>query len=145
MITETDIRHYLFRPGSDKKVSGSDPDVAERTSNGDSGNGEVFLCRQCLAVITSTSQKTEINGSHRHSFANPHGMFFEIGCFRHAPGCVYSSDASYEFTWFKGFNWRIAVCRGCLNHLGWLFTSASHSFSGLILENLILSERSEKQ
>lgn len=101
------------------------------------GEGTFLVCRDCLCVITSENEKIEINGSHVHGFTNPHGMFFDIGCFSSAPGCAYSDLSSDEFTWFKGFSWRVAFCRKCSAHLGWLFTSDSSQFNGLILTRLI--------
>lgn len=115
------------------------PDIDSDAKESDTGNGGgVFLCCKCMKIVTFASEKTAVNGSYNHGFANPHGLFFEISCFKNAPGCVYSNESSSEFTWFKGFSWRIAACRGCMNHLGWLFTSAKSSFHGLIADRLVL-------
>ena len=97
-----------------------------------------ICCRQCNHVITSQNEIIEIQGAHRHTFANPHGIVFEIGCFSTAPGCGCAGPASYEFSWFKGFSWRIALCLLCLTHLGWLFSSTGDTgFYGLILDHLV--------
>lgn len=99
---------------------------------------EYLLCRQCLQVITSPSERIMVEGLHRHTFANPHGIVFEIGCFNSATGCSYAGPPSDEFAWFKGFSWQVAVCIQCLSHLGWLFTSTGHgNFHGLILDRLV--------
>jgi len=99
---------------------------------------ESIRCRQCHQVITRSSERIEIQGSHQHTFANPHGIVFNIGCFRSCSGCGYIGPASGEFTWFRGFSWRIAICSKCLTHLGWLFASrGNQSFNGLILDRLI--------
>ncbi len=103
----------------------------------ETGEGGYLVCRACMHIITSTTEKIEINGSHIHGFTNPHGLYFDLGCFRHAPGCGYSKESSYEFTWFSGYAWRIAVCRTCYTHLGWLFTSGASRFNGLILNKLM--------
>jgi len=100
---------------------------------------KVLLCRQCSRVITRRSLKAYIDGAHEHTFANPHGIVFEIGCFKSAAGCIYAGQPTGEFSWFKGFMWQIAVCGSCLSHVGWLFTSGSNSFAGLILDRLIES------
>jgi len=72
------------------------------------------------------------------SFANPHGIVFEIGCFTAVKGCGYVGPPSDEFSWFAGYDWRVAVCFMCLTHLGWFFSSAGkESFHGLILDRLI--------
>lgn len=100
-----------------------------------------ILCRQCRQVITTEEQRTVVHGAHQHTFANPSGVVFEIGCFKTAVGCGYSGHASKEFTWFAGFNWRIAVCSMCLTHLGWFFESISGTrFHGLILDRLARSD-----
>jgi hypothetical protein len=75
-----------------------------------------------------------------HTFANPHGIVFEIGCFGAVEGCGYAGPASDEFSWFKGFSWRVVVCVMCLTHLGWFFESRDGgNFHGLILDRLLFS------
>jgi hypothetical protein len=97
-----------------------------------------IVCRQCLHVITFSTEHRIINGAHLHTFANPEGIIFEIGCYHDAKGCGYIGPASSEFTWFNGYVWRIAVCGYCLVHLGWRFTGADgHFFHGLITSRLI--------
>ena len=95
-----------------------------------------FFCVYCNSLITNSNFQIKINTSHRHTFPNPHGIVFEIGCFKEAMGCSALKESSNEFSWFSGYNWRIAVCSSCLNHLGWLFTSNANSFFGLILEKI---------
>jgi hypothetical protein len=113
-------------------------DVEEEISDKEPDDDEHILCGQCLNQITQPSQKTEIAGAHRHSFANPHGIVFDIGCFKSAGGCKYVGPATDEFTWFVGYRWRVSVCAACLVHLGWLFVSSSEQgFFGLILNRLI--------
>lgn len=112
--------------------------VESEAEEKESDDEEYILCRQCLHVITSSTERIVVQGLHRHTFANPHGIVFEIGCFRSSIGCGYAGPASDEFTWFQGFSWRVAVCVRCLTHLGWLFTSMGYeSFHGLILDRLI--------
>jgi hypothetical protein len=114
---------------------------AESHSKEATDTGNHLLCRQCLQVITHASEQIAVAGSHQHTFANPHGIVFEIGCFRTAEGCGYVGPPTDEFSWFNGFMWRVAVCSACLTHLGWLFTSSgSNRFTGLILDRLIESE-----
>jgi len=98
----------------------------------------VILCRRCGHLITRPRNRIIKDGNHRHTFANPSGLVFEIGCFSHAEGCGPSGEPSAEFTWFRGFQWRLALCRACFVHLGWQFTSlgGSAGFWGLILNRL---------
>ena len=132
--------HYLFRlppeqPDPEKVpeiMPQEDPDTLAEEDDG-------ILCRTCLYVITRPEERIIVNGSHDHTFANPSGIVYQIGCFRSAEGCGYAGSASAEFSWFPGFSWRIAVCGRCLGHLGWLFIgSGNDSFHGLILDHLIL-------
>lgn len=94
------------------------------------------LCGNCRFQITLLQERIEVAAAHRHTFANPNGYLFEIGCFRRASGCVTTGGKTIEFTWFKGYFWQIAICRNCLTHLGWRFQSANDLFYGLILDRL---------
>ncbi|MFA6009351.1 MAG: cereblon family protein [Desulfobacteraceae bacterium] len=129
----------LFRPDKCKKCEGGKTKyiTTTRPLESQAGEGGFLVCRACMRVITSEGEKIEMNGAHAHGFTNPHGMFFDVGCFRAAPGCAYSKQSSYEFSWFNGYVWRIAVCRTCFTHLGWLFTSGASRFNGLILDKLL--------
>ncbi len=100
---------------------------------------KAILCRRCMHTITSSTERKEVNGSHLHTFANPDGIVFEIGCYGNAWGCRFVGPASTEFTWFKGCLWRIAVCSHCLAHLGWHFSSSGdYFFHGLITDRLLI-------
>jgi hypothetical protein len=100
-----------------------------------------IVCRQCRHPVTRPQERVAMAGSHRHSFANPEGLVFEIGCFRQASGCRHAGSGSPEFTWFPGYRWRIALCSGCLVQLGWRFESPLQpDFSALILERLLSAE-----
>jgi hypothetical protein len=103
----------------------------------DSPDGEFLLCANCLNMITARRAAMTVNGSHEHTFANPSGLVYTIGCFRWAPGCFAFGDTSAEFAWFSGYLWRVVICAACQCHLGWLFSSGESSFFGLILKNMI--------
>ena len=134
---------YWFRvPGKDKggRSAGDLPEKAPEDQLLDEDE-ELIVCRHCGRPITRPAERIEKAGSHKHTFANPHGIVFEIGCFRSAIGCGYSGPATNEFTWFQGYSWRVAVCGSCTTHLGWFFSSTgSDSFHGLILDRLKSSE-----
>lgn len=99
---------------------------------------EYIRCRQCRNILASPDDRISVQGSHQHTFANPHGIVFEIGCFTAVKGCGHIGPPSDEFTWFAGYSWRVAVCLVCLTHLGWFFSSSGkESFHGLILDRLI--------
>jgi ribosomal protein L40E len=96
----------------------------------------LILCRNCHYPITRPSERIEVASAHCHTFTNPNGYLFEIGCFRNADGCVTTGIRTDEFTWFSGYTWQIGICRKCLNHLGWHFQSIGDHFFGLILDRL---------
>lgn len=98
---------------------------------------KAITCALCNHHITDPSRQIMVNNSFHHVFANPHGLVFEIGCFKDAKGCVAASIASTEFSWFMGFSWQVGACNRCSSHLGWIFSSESNRFYGLILEKLI--------
>lgn len=128
---------YLFRPDS-KSEKGDGRVVAAPRDDTLTETPEAIVCRQCQHGITASAERTVVNGAHVHTFANPEGIVFEIGCYRKAWGCGYLGPASPEFTWFAGYVWRIAVCSNCLIHLGWRFSSPDgHVFHGLITSRLV--------
>ena len=97
---------------------------------------EIITCALCNNHITDLCRQIIVNKSFNHTFANPYGQVFEIGCFSQAKGCLPGSMGSTEFSWFFGFSWQIGICNQCLTHLGWIFSSKSDLFYGLILEKL---------
>ncbi len=101
--------------------------------------GRRLLCGHCAHPITDEEEKIAIQGGHEHTYANPHGYMFHIGCFNRAPGCIHAGQATAENTWFAGHEWRIALCANCGAHLGWRFRNPSGAgFHGLILAQLVL-------
>ena len=59
---------------------------------------EYIRCRQCRNIIASPDDRIAIQGAHRHTFANPHGIVFEIGCFKGVKGCGHVGAPSDEFS-----------------------------------------------
>ncbi|MDH5559996.1 MAG: cereblon family protein [Deltaproteobacteria bacterium] len=97
-----------------------------------------LLCIYCSHKITAEQFKTEIQGGFQHTFLNPSGIVFEIGCFLEAEGCLELGDRNYDWSWFQGFSWQTALCAQCHNHLGWYFCSHENkTFFGLILDRLV--------
>lgn len=132
MATTLLLKRTTERPAGSRR-----PD--ERTGPGEDA-GRVLVCTECLHAITTSGARIEMSGSHAHTFSNPHGFVFHIGCFAVAPGCDAASESSTYFSWFPGYAWQIAVCRGCGSHLGWLFLSADSRFHGLIVDRLAETE-----
>ena len=98
-----------------------------------------LLCRFCLNTITDNSRETTALGQFIHCRTNPAGFMFEFGCYAGAPGCSSRGAATTEHTWFPGHSWKLAICRYCGEHLGWLFRG-DISFYGLILDRLVSEE-----
>lgn len=100
-------------------------------------NKKNILCKTCGKMITSDEEGIAINGSHEHTFMNPRGLVFHIGCFSGADNCHIMGAPTGEYTWFPGFLWCYVVCTGCLTHLGWHYQSGGGGFFGLILDHLV--------
>ena len=132
---------FFFRQQDYPHIIGIESLLEDESGEKTAEKKENILCRQCRGIITSVSKGIAVNGAHRHAFANPEGIVYEIGCFFSAPGCASTGPPTDEFSWFRGFSWRVAVCRTCRTHLGWLFIgSAQNTFSGLILDRLIFPD-----
>jgi hypothetical protein len=99
-------------------------------------DSEALLCKACRHRITTASARIEAFGAHLHDRMNPAGYVFRLGLFARAPGVMSVTAPSGEFPWFPGHLWQIVVCRGCLEHLGWLFSGASRFFA-LLPEKLV--------
>ena len=101
------------------------------------GGEEALRCAACGALVTRESERIEVEGAHRHEFANPAGKRFRIGCFGAAPGALARGAPTRFWSWFEGHAWRVALCRGCGVQLGWRFVSPDgEGFFGLILDAL---------
>ena len=139
MISRGTHPGILLRQLPEKRFHEKPEDKTEdKTDVEISDDDQHILCRQCLLIITRETERIAVNGTHQHACANPHGIVFEIGCFRSAVGCRHVGPSSNEWSWFPGFNWKIAVCHRCLIHLGWFFArSTPDRFYGFILNRLI--------
>ncbi len=99
---------------------------------------ERLFCSTCRHPVTHLNQRIAVGGGHEHRCINPQGIVYRIGCFREA-SCTADGEATLEYTWFRGYAWRIAWCAHCRAHLGWEFQSDSDCFRGLIVDRLISS------
>ena len=139
MISSSPDFVYFFRipadqPGIEDGTTTIEKEAEERSPEEEN----YILCRQCHQAITKPADRIVVQGSHHHTFANPHGIVFEIGCFRNVEACGYAGAASDDFTWFAGYSWRVCFCVVCLTHLGWMFSrEMGDNFHGLILDRLI--------
>lgn len=123
-----------LRPGEQASPEGlEDVDVRDEQER-------VIRCAACGARVTKEAFRITMNGAHEHEFMNPSGIRFVIQCFSAASGCVAEGERSTVWSWFPGFAWEIALCRGCGAHLGWSFHSlesqGTRTFYGLVKERL---------
>lgn len=127
-----------LRPGSKPKRKHSTGHQSQTENDTLPEEEELWIaCRSCHQLLTRPSHRVAVHGSHQHTFANPGGVVFEIGCFRSVKGCQLTGPPSTDFTWFSGHSWQIAICSACQTHLGWLFKSQNDGpFFGLILDRL---------
>ncbi|NUP10589.1 MAG: hypothetical protein HOW73_31465 [Polyangiaceae bacterium] len=96
-----------------------------------------IVCATCEHPITRPSDRVSMFGSHLHDRVNPAGVAFAIGLFARADGVALAGAPSDEFPWFPRHWWTIALCAGCLGHLGWRFTKNGDAFYGLIVDALL--------
>jgi hypothetical protein len=117
-----------------------DSTLAPRVRGGDpwdGAQGSRLLCARCGHPISAASWARTVGDGHEHSFVNPHGYLFRIGCFERAPGCALEGAEHAEYSWFEGTTWQRAPCGRCRHHLGWAFRGAQDRFFGLILDRLV--------
>ncbi|MBM4320775.1 MAG: hypothetical protein FJ125_12690 [Deltaproteobacteria bacterium] len=137
-------RLRLLERGPGKGVSQAwAPGEAEAVHG--AGRGERLACAFCGWIVTSGSERIEVAGAHAHTFANPYGIVYRLGCFGAAPGCIPFAGESDQFPWFAGHTWQIVICGRCGVHLGWLFRAEQRRFFGLVLDHLVEEERRQQQ
>jgi hypothetical protein len=126
------------RGGGDGDASSADVDTV--TDIDDMSGGRAVVCRHCHSQITTTGARITIADRHDHTFINPGGWEYRIGCFAKAPGCSQRGEISTYWSWFEGYSWQMDVCASCGEHLGWLFRAVDDDllgqFHGLILNRL---------
>ena len=98
---------------------------------------KVLACRCCFEPITTEADRLEVGGALEHTFMNPHGFCFRIGCFARAQALASEGDWSDEWSWFPPCAWQVQQCARCHQHLGWLFRSPERRFYGLVLDRLV--------
>lgn len=142
MILDERDESCAYRPLSLKKRSdadstSSDIDPDERMDEGEDLD-RVVRCATCEHVIAKLDDRFVKDGREDHVFTNPNGTTFHIACWRDASGCAGFGAQSDEWAWFPGWTWQVAVCRGCMTHLGWFFRRDESSFVGLILARIVV-------
>jgi hypothetical protein len=124
---------WVFKSTGKKQTDAS---TITEESEFDLESENFILCRNCGNKITSPELIIAVHGMHKHTFTNPAGIAYQIGCFSDADGCMIYGDPTRDYTWFKGFSWSLGLCSNCFTHLGWFYKSEDKSFFGLILDRL---------
>lgn len=106
-----------FTPAHDHRS-----DVADDTDD------EIY-CAACGFSVTRARWRIARRDAHEHTVFNPVGQLFTILCFKDAPGAGTQGQPSSDFTWFPGYRWSVAACRGCDVHIGWRFDGADVFFA----------------
>ena len=113
----------------------------ENPTEADEKTDDAIFCAGCGHLVTRTRWKISMGGS-EHVFNNPMGISFRIVCFTDAPGASAEGDSTDDHTWFAGYLWNFALCRGCGAHIGWHYRRDSgeggggDNFFGLIKNRL---------
>jgi hypothetical protein len=121
------------------KSSGSSPDSGTTIKTEKKfglKEDHIIICRECGNPVTSPDRIISVNDKHKHTFINPAGITYQIGCFSSAGGCIVYGEPVLEHTWFSGFAWNYCICSNCRVHLGWHFQNNDERFFGLILNLL---------
>jgi len=144
MVRAVDVgtwRSLRREGGAPEADRGGEEAVDHATGVEGGGGGRDLVCVACGEPITSDRARVDVGGQHRHVCVNPSGIPFDIECFRRAPGCVPHGPRETYWSWFEGYAWQIALCRGCRAHLGWSFHGDGGGFHGLITARIVERDR----
>lgn len=98
--------------------------------------GDSLFCACCGHPVTALGQRIDVDGAHQHRVTNPHGLVFDLACFREAWGGTARGEATSYYSWFPGYSWQLLHCADCGEHLGWHFQQPGDYFYGLIIHKL---------
>jgi len=109
----------------------------------DNQTDDALYCRECGHLVTRKRWLLD-RGQPEHRLTNPVGVVFTVICFSEAPGASQFGNPTRQHTWFEGYDWCFALCRGCEAHLGWYYNATGYpaDFYGLIKNNLSTGETS---
>ena len=77
----------------------------------------------------------------RGCYTNPAGIVWEVVTLSRARNLQVEGPSVPAFSWFPGYRWRLALCGGCGEHLGWRYDAVNATISppgfwGLIPQRL---------
>ncbi len=114
-------------------------DIEAQTDSTADASERRICCAACGHPLTRETEQASITGAHQHQRMNPHGFEYDVRIFRSAPGCREVGQATIEHTWFAGYAWRVSLCGGCGEHVGWFFQAAgADRFHALISDRISL-------
>ncbi|EZA51920.1 protein cereblon isoform X2 [Ooceraea biroi] len=89
---------------------------------------KIYECASCESLIGRQSHMFPMNREGpQGTYVNPGGVLHETITFYHVVGVMLSdSNPSTEYSWFPGYAWTIASCKGCRRHVGWKFTAVQN-------------------
>ena len=125
---------WALRDAPGPKVGSAQPEGEQRHSPAEP---PVLACGRCHEAITTEGDWLDTGGAREHTFANPHGFCYRIGCFAAARALEPRGGWSDEWSWFPPCAWQVQECARCHDHLGWLFRSPERRFYGLVLDRLV--------
>ena len=112
-----------------------DPQLEVRLKESNLPKEGYVFCLACSHVLAHPQDRLKVAGSHEHIFSNPHGFMHHFACYQEALGCAIEGPSVAADSWFPGYLWRLAMCAGCGQHIGWLFERNDH-FYGILLDKV---------
>lgn len=129
------FKNFQFRKDNSKNQIKNIIEEKELTEEKENENPWIF-CAVCKNKIANIKDRIEVDSKHHHTFLNPHGVYYNICCFKKANGCLPYGEQIEEYTWFPGYSWQIVLCSKCKIHNGWKYDSGKSIFYGLINNRL---------
>ena len=85
MYYRLNINNFFLLKDSGKE--NFDTKTIEQEDEKENDNPWIF-CIVCKNKLTRKKDAIEMNSRHSHSFLNPHGIFYNIRCFKNAKGAL---------------------------------------------------------
>ncbi|XP_052752757.1 protein cereblon isoform X2 [Galleria mellonella] len=82
----------------------------------------VLCCSSCMGEIARREHIFAMSSEGVHSnYTNLGGYMHDIVTVSTAINTELNGAPSAEYSWFPGYTWTIALCVGCMAHVGWRF------------------------
>lgn len=103
--------------------AGTDSDPSPSHEAGIDVTGQPWRCAACQSPVADGADR--LRSGTDGSFVNPHGYVHDLVAVLQAPGVVALGLPVTDHCWFNGYAWRVALCRVCAAHLGWVYDAMS--------------------